>query len=130
MSRQEAELQKLFKGSLPEHFKKMQSDILGQVSRPLVMRMLDQIGLTKESTTPFVLFDNACGMGLVASELSSRIESEVLAKSSVLSGDISEGFVSFVRDRIEKEGWLNAEAKVVDAQASTIPSSSNSCHFE
>jgi len=37
-------------------------------------------------------------------------------------GDSSEAMVSITKDRIEEEGWNNAEAKVVDAQQTGLPS--------
>jgi hypothetical protein len=116
MSRHEDELQKLFKGSLPAHLKNIENTVLSRITAPLDTRMLDQLGLTRDTTTPFVLFDNACGLGVVAADLKSRIKPEVLAQSSILSGDISAASIDVVQEKIEKHGWVKAEAKVIDAQ--------------
>lgn len=92
-------------------------DFVDTVSGPLAARMLAQTGLAK-ATEPFRLLDNGAGLGVVAAEIQKTVDKEVLAKSSIVSADFSESAVEFVKQRIEKEGWLNTEARVVDAQVS------------
>lgn len=33
----------------------------------------------------------------------------------LVCGDLSEGMVNYVKEKIEEKGWKNTEAKVVDA---------------
>lgn len=90
-------------------------EFVNTVSAPLAARMLAQIGLDK-TTEPFKLLDNGAGLGVVAAEIQKTVNKDVLAQSSIISADFSESTVEFVKTRIEQEGWVNTEAKVVDAQ--------------
>lgn len=91
-------------------------EFVGTVCAPLAARMLSQIGLDERTTNPFKLLDNGAGLGPVASEVQKRISRQVLSRSNVISADFSESTVHFVEKRIEKEGWINTQAMVVDAQ--------------
>ncbi len=118
----ESELQKLFKnvssavapGSTSWEQKLL--DGARDVTGPPGLRMLDRVGLNAETETPFQLFDNACGVGIVAGILQRTAKPGVLKQSSILSGDFSEQVIGLVRDRAEKEGWVNTEVRTVDAQ--------------
>jgi hypothetical protein len=90
-------------------------EFVDTVSAPLATRMLQQIGLDTMQK-PFKLLDNGAGLGVVAAEVQKMVDKDVLAQSSVISADFSESTVELVRGRIEKEGWVNTEARVVDAQ--------------
>jgi ubiquinone/menaquinone biosynthesis C-methylase UbiE len=113
------ELNKIFQ-NLSSAFGTSWEDVLlhnaQRVSVPLVTQMLNQIGLNEGASKPFKLFDNACGAGVVASELQRRIKSEVLQQSSILCGDFSQPVIGLVQKRINEEGWTNTEANTVDAQ--------------
>jgi FAD synthase len=91
-------------------------EFVNTVSAPLAARMLAQIGLDKTAAQPFKLLDNGAGLGVVAAEIQKTVDKAVLAKSSIISADFSESTVEFVKKRIEKEGWVSTEARVVDAQ--------------
>ncbi|KAK4159825.1 putative methylase [Cladorrhinum sp. PSN259] len=87
-----------------------------RVSTPLVMQMLNQMGINKDTATPFRMFENACGAGVVAPVLQRLIKPEVLKQSSILCGDFSEPAIGLVKRRIESEGWTNTEAQRIDGQ--------------
>lgn len=95
-----------------------------RVSKPLALRMLSQIGLDAETTTPFQHLDNGCGVGVVAAELQRLIKPEVLRQSSTLCGDFSAPVVELVNKRIKEEGWVNVEARQVDAQKTDLETAS------
>lgn len=87
-----------------------------RVSEKLAARMLDQIGLTKETTTPFKLFDNACGIGATNFEIHRRISPAVLGQSEILLGDFAEGVLDMTRQVVRDEGWVNTTVERVDGQ--------------
>ena len=105
---------------------------LDQISTPLAAKMLAQIGLlgggddteknANADVKPFTLLDNGCGFGVVAPLLQRSVDPDVLSRSKIVSADYSEKLVEFVRRRIEREGWVSTEAKVLDAQVSSISS--------
>ncbi|KAK4188265.1 S-adenosyl-L-methionine-dependent methyltransferase [Podospora australis] len=96
-------------------------DNANRVSAPLVMKMLAQMGLNKDTTTPFKMFENACGAGVVASSLQTTIQPQVLQKSSILCGDFSQQSMDLVKKRIEAEGWVNTTAEIIDGQKTGLP---------
>lgn len=89
---------------------------LKSISAPLAAKMLSQISLGANTTEPFNLLEQGCGMGVVVPLLNETVPKEVLERSSVLCGDFSGPLVEVVKQRIEKEGWVNTRAGVVDAQ--------------
>lgn len=103
-------------GAIGNSWEDVLLDNARRVSAPLATRMLDQIGLNTETSEPFKLFDSGCGAGVVASEVHRLIKPEVLQKSSILCGDYSEQVIGLVQKRIDQEGWVNTQAKKVDAQ--------------
>lgn len=110
------ELNKFFKnvGSLvgPE----VLLDNSHRVSEKLAARLLDQIGMTRETSTPFKLFDNACGIGATNFEIHRRVKREVLQKSSILLGDFTEGVLAMTEQVAKNEGWVNTTVQRVDGQ--------------
>lgn len=64
---------------------------------------------------PLVVLDNACGTGLVSEQLLDILDESAKGGMKLVCGDLSEGMVNYVKEKIEEEGWKNAEAKVVDA---------------
>ncbi|KAK4096095.1 S-adenosyl-L-methionine-dependent methyltransferase [Parathielavia hyrcaniae] len=114
-----AEVQKFFldaKATQGGGFEKMLLEHARNVSTPMALRMLTQMGLDENTSTAFRLLENACGAGVVAPILQQIIKPEVLQQSSILCGDFSEPMVELVKKRMGSEGWLNAEATKVDAQ--------------
>ncbi|KAM7216247.1 hypothetical protein V8F06_008366 [Rhypophila decipiens] len=93
-----------------------------RISEKLVVRMLDQIGLTKETTKRFKLFDNACGIGSTNFEIHRRIRPDVLEQSSILLGDFAEGLIPLTTAVAKEEGWVNTVVKRVDGQSTGLPS--------
>ena len=89
-----------------------------RVSAPIAVRMLDQIGLNAQTSSPFKLIDNGCGVGVVASELHALVKPEVLRQSTVLCGDFADQMVGLVQKRISQGGWVNTSAQRIDAQVS------------
>ncbi|GAQ34874.1 methyltransferase [Aspergillus niger] len=69
---------------------------------------------------PLVVFDNACGLGVVSSYLNSTLPEDVKRNWTLTCGDVTELMVEYTKLRSEREGWVNAEAKVVDAQSSWL----------
>lgn len=100
----------------PDEWQSFLIKTMNDVSGPLARNMLDKIGLNASTATPFRLLDHGCGLGVVAPVLMETVPKAVLERSSVLCGDYSEALVQTVRARIEREGWVGCEAKVVDAQ--------------
>lgn len=86
--------------------------------------MLAKIGLDASATEPFTLLDHGCGLGVVAPVLMETVPRGVLERSSVICADFSEKLVESVQGRIEREGWMNCEARVVDAQVSVVVNTS------
>ncbi|KAK0636467.1 hypothetical protein B0T17DRAFT_613194 [Bombardia bombarda] len=112
-----AELQRFFTKALADPKRDALLDGARRICAPLAARMLTQAGIGAETTTPFKLFDNACGPGVVASELQRLIKPAVLQQqSSILCGDFSPQLVELVQQRAEHEGWVKTETKQIDAQ--------------
>ncbi|KAK4139636.1 methyltransferase [Dichotomopilus funicola] len=91
-------------------------DHADRVSSPLALAMLAQMGLTENTNTPFTLFENAAGVGVVAHILQRTVKAEVLGKSKIICGDSSEQVLGFATNRSEKEKWVNTEVKKIDAE--------------
>ncbi|KAL2138696.1 hypothetical protein VTI28DRAFT_6369 [Corynascus sepedonium] len=87
-----------------------------RVSEPLATKLLKQMGLNEDISTPFKVFENTCGVGVVAPILQQIIKPDVLKRSRILSGDSSDQMVEVTQKRSESEGWVNTEVRKVDAQ--------------
>lgn len=81
----------------------------------LAAPLLVQMGIKKDRATPVKFLDSACGTGVVTQELQAILSSDVREKSSFICADTSEVLVNLVKGRIETEGWVNTEARVLDA---------------
>lgn len=90
------------------------------ISSPLARNMLTKIGLDASTAEPFTLLDHGCGLGVIAPVLMETVPHKVLEESSIVCADFSEKLVESVQNRIEREGWVNCEARVVDAQVSFV----------
>ncbi|KAK8042203.1 hypothetical protein PG993_006726 [Apiospora rasikravindrae] len=74
---------------------------------------------------PFVLFDNACGAGLITGLLQKQASPEVLRESRFVCADLNANLVDIVKWRAETDGWEGTvETAVVDAQDTGLPSNS------
>ncbi|KAJ5273206.1 hypothetical protein N7478_008331 [Penicillium angulare] len=88
--------------------------------------LVDQTDVVAHSKShqehPLVALDNACGTGVVSSILQNSLDDEVKAKMQLTCADFSQGMLEYTRRRIEREGWVNADVKHVDAQDTKLPS--------
>ncbi|KAK5991335.1 Methyltransferase tpcH [Cladobotryum mycophilum] len=91
------------------------------VPRTLALPLLEQIGIRESSTGPLCLLDMACGSGVFTQEVQAVLPRDVLQGSSFTCADNSARLVDVVKTRIEAEGWVNAEAKVLDAMNTGLP---------
>ena len=71
---------------------------------------------------PLVVLDNACGAGVISSILHNELDDQIKRNWKLTCADLSEGMLEYTRHRMEREGWLNAELKKVDAQETNLPS--------
>lgn len=81
----------------------------------LAAPLLAQMGVNKDRTAPVQFLDSACGTGVVTQEVQGMLGRDVLEKSTFISADRSDTLVDLVKGRIEEEGWVNVQAKVLDA---------------
>ncbi|KKY31906.1 putative methyltransferase-like protein [Diaporthe ampelina] len=114
-------MQAILESSQGEDWQDFLVETMRSISAPLARRMLAQVGLGAGTTEPYRLLEQGCGMGVVAPLLHDTVPGEVRERSSVLCGDFSAPLVEAVKGRISKEGWVNCEAQVVDAQVSVLP---------
>ncbi|KAL2831902.1 S-adenosyl-L-methionine-dependent methyltransferase [Aspergillus pseudoustus] len=91
------------------------------VTGPFAEALIDQTGITSYPNPPIIL-DNASGTGVVCSILNTKVSEKVRQSWELTAGDFSEAMVAYATQRAKEEGWLNAEAKVVDAQDTKLPS--------
>lgn len=88
--------------------------------------MIEQSSIVSEANSnpekPLVIFDNACGTGIVAKMLNEKIDAQAKNNWKLTCGDLSEGMVEYSRREGQAGGWPNAEFKVVDAQDNKLPS--------
>ncbi|KAK1752215.1 hypothetical protein QBC47DRAFT_463544 [Echria macrotheca] len=105
-------------------WEKIMLDSAKRVSAPIAIRMLDHVGLNKDTSAPFKLIDCACGTGVVAWELQRIIQPDVLRQSSILACDFSEQMVGVTQRTIAREGLVNTEVKQIDAQKTGLDSDS------
>jgi ubiquinone/menaquinone biosynthesis C-methylase UbiE len=83
---------------------------------PAAQRLIDLSGVLTVCS-PRVIFDNACGTGLVTSLLHKAGENPVRPdQDRIVMGDISESMIESVKERISLTPWPVTEAQVVDAQ--------------
>ncbi|ROV97134.1 hypothetical protein VMCG_07532 [Cytospora schulzeri] len=115
-SSQPSVMQSILQASDGEEWQRFVLESLESISGPLAAKMLSQINLGASTTEPFKLLDQGCGMSVVAPLLNKTVPREVLERSNILCGDFSGPLVEVVKKRIEKEGWVNTRAEVVDAQ--------------
>ncbi|KAJ0417117.1 S-adenosyl-L-methionine-dependent methyltransferase [Aspergillus carlsbadensis] len=91
-----------------------------KVTGPFAEALIDYTGITSYPYPPVIL-DNACGTGIVSSMLNSKVNDQVRQGWELTAGDFSEAMVEYASNRGKEEGWLNTEARVVDAQDTKLP---------
>ncbi|PYI08174.1 methyltransferase [Aspergillus sclerotiicarbonarius CBS 121057] len=82
--------------------------------------LIENSGILTPSHNPRVILDNACGLGIVSSYLNRTLGDEVKKHWTLTCGDVTEPMVEYTKSRIEREGWVGAEARVVDAQCTGL----------
>jgi ubiquinone/menaquinone biosynthesis C-methylase UbiE len=116
------EWQSLFKEDKFVNNYKTGERVTGQFAQSLI----DQSGLVTDADAnpekSLVVFDNACGTGVVSSLLHQQLNEKVKRNMQLTCGDISEGMLAYTRSRLQREGWQNTEVKIVDAQETGLPS--------
>jgi ubiquinone/menaquinone biosynthesis C-methylase UbiE len=97
------------------------------ITRPFAHDLVVQSGLlaaAARADAELVVFDNACGTGVVAQALFDALPAPP-AGLQVLCGDLSPGMVAAASQRIEEGGWARARAQDLDAQVACAP-----CHSD
>ncbi|KAL4778338.1 S-adenosyl-L-methionine-dependent methyltransferase [Aspergillus varians] len=69
-----------------------------------------------------VVLDNACGTGIISSTLNTTLSDQVKKDWELTCADFSPAMIDQAQQRAIDEGWQNAEAKLVDAQDTQLPS--------
>lgn len=113
-------MQNILQRSYGDDWQQFLIETMRSISAPLAQRALAQVGLGAGTTEPYRLLEQGCGLGVVAPLLHEAVPRGVQERSSVLCGDFSAPLVEAVKGRIEKEGWVNCDARVVDAQVSIL----------
>jgi len=89
---------------------------------PAAQALIRQAGLVPDDkNTNFEVLDNACGTGIVTSELYETFKGKE-DHLRLVCGDFSAQMVESVKERIKKMEGLNAEAKELNGQAMDVPS--------
>ncbi|KAJ0423506.1 S-adenosyl-L-methionine-dependent methyltransferase [Aspergillus carlsbadensis] len=84
--------------------------------------LVDASGIVDSPLHPLVVFDNACGTGTIGSTLHCTLSREKLRNWELLCGDMSPHMLAYTEQRVEDEGWTNAETRIIDAQDTQLPS--------
>ncbi|GFF60165.1 conserved hypothetical protein [Aspergillus udagawae] len=99
-----------------------QYELGSRISTLFAEELVKQSGIAQFSQKPLVIFDNACGTGAVSSALHRTLKDETTRSWQLTCGDISEAMVEATKQKMNKEGWRNAEVKVVDSQDTRLQS--------
>lgn len=85
----------------------------GKFTKPYAEAMIAGLTIPKTGEPDLVIFDNACGTGVVSEVLYERGYG---GKMKLTCGDFAEPMLNYVKQRIIDEGWVGATAKFIDAQ--------------
>ncbi|KAL9030747.1 MAG: hypothetical protein Q9196_001151 [Gyalolechia fulgens] len=92
------------------------------ITGPFAKALIQQAGLMDANThSQLTILDNACGSGAVADALHHLLDSSTQKRMKLTCGDFAEPMVQAVKERIEENGWVNTEARLVDAQKTGLP---------
>lgn len=98
-----------------------------KVAGPFAKNLIDQSQLVADAkinpNARLTVLDNACGTGIISSILQRGLDYHTKHKSMLTCGDISSSMLGYTQHRMEQEGWVNAETKLIDAQDTKLPSS-------
>ncbi|KAJ5154735.1 uncharacterized protein N7500_010174 [Penicillium coprophilum] len=96
------------------------------ITRPFAEILVDQSKVVAESKAnpdqPLVIFDNACGTGVISSILNDKLDDIAKKTWKLTTGDISSGMIEYTKIRAQQEGWPNTETKIVDAEKPELAS--------
>ncbi|KAL4903636.1 hypothetical protein BDW74DRAFT_155877 [Aspergillus multicolor] len=112
-----AELTNLFKNKGFSARYRLAERVTGLYAHPLI----SQSGIASYTDRP-VVFDNACGTGIIGSVLHDTLSETVRQSWELTCGDFSQEMVDSTQQRAAEEGWLNATTKAVNAQEMDLPS--------
>ncbi|KAL8935458.1 MAG: hypothetical protein Q9216_005414 [Gyalolechia sp. 2 TL-2023] len=95
------------------------------ITGPFAKTMIQQAGLLEPTThSQLTILDNACGTGVVAAALHDLLDSSTRKRMKLTCGDFAKPMLEVVKKRIEEKGWMNTEARQVDAQKTALPDAS------
>lgn len=80
---------------------------------PAAYRLIDLSGVVN-APAPRIIFDTACGTGIVTLLLHDG--AGLKEGDGVVVGDISEGMIKSFAPQVEANGWTETEVKIIDAQ--------------
>ena len=103
------------KGIVPRYI--VAEKITGMFAQPLI----DQSGIATSFQKPLVVLDNACGTGVVSNLLNQILHYKTRKRWQLVCSDLTQEILEYTRQRIQGEGWLNAKAKLMDAQDTGLP---------
>lgn len=63
-----------------------------------------------------VILDNACGTGIITQKIMDLVDDKTAPKVHITGADYADAMVNAFKEKIEAEGWRNADAVVADAQ--------------
>ncbi|KAL4996973.1 S-adenosyl-L-methionine-dependent methyltransferase [Aspergillus recurvatus] len=95
---------------------KLAEQLTGLYALPLI----NQSGIASYANRPIV-FDNACGTGIIGSVLQHTLSDQVRKNWELTCGDFSQAMVEYTQQRAVDEGWLNTTTKIVNAQEMDLP---------
>ena len=93
---------------------------------PFATRLLQQSkfvdSIRGDRLSDLVVLDNACGTGVVSSEIMNLLDTREQQKLHLTCADISEDAIKHMQERIDSSGWTNARAIQADAMVrASIP---------
>ncbi|KAL6239278.1 hypothetical protein BDW75DRAFT_154963 [Aspergillus navahoensis] len=95
---------------------KLAEQLTGLYALPLI----SQSGIPSYANRPIV-FDNACGTGIIGSVLHHTLSDQVRKNWELTCGDFSQAMVEYTQQRAVDEGWFNTTTKIVNAQEMDLP---------
>ena len=87
-----------------------------RVTGPPARYLIQQIGLLHVHKGPLIVLDNACGTGVVSSQLYEMLDAGAKERLRLTCGDFSDKMVQLVQQRIVESEWKGAKAQIIDAQ--------------
>jgi ubiquinone/menaquinone biosynthesis C-methylase UbiE len=92
-----------------------------RITAAFARRLIQQVGLLEVDSGPLIVFDNACGTGVVSVKLYEMLDENAKERLQLVCGDFSESMVQSTQQRITDSRWSGAKAQMVDAQVKLHP---------